>query len=76
MDKLQKLERAVHVVESVNTVTMFVLPPLAAIYGVWQDDWRPFGTTVIIWLTVFSFGICVLMARDRAKKTIGHDGRR
>lgn len=67
MEKLQRLERAVHAIESVNTVTMFVLPPLATIYGIWDGDWRPFATTAVIGLTVFVFGLFVIAARDRAK---------
>lgn len=69
MEKLQRLERAADVMERINTITMFVLPPLAAIYGVWFGDWRPFGTSAIIGGTVFLLGLFIVAARDRAKSS-------
>jgi hypothetical protein len=70
MTKLEKLNKAVDFCESVNTITMFVLPALSAIFGIWSDDWRLFWSAVVLLVTVFVFGLFVVAARDRAKRTV------
>ncbi len=66
-DKLKRFEKAASTMESINTVTMFVLPPATAIYGIWVGDWRPFGTAAVIGFAVLVLGLFVMAARDRAR---------
>ena len=69
MEKVERLTKAAHWAENVNTVTMFVLPPLTAIYAVWSGDWRAFQSALVIGITVFVFGIAVYSAKERAEKS-------
>jgi hypothetical protein len=65
MTDLEVLEKYVTRLERLNTVTLFGLTPVAAIYGVWFDDWRPFTTAVILSVTVLVVGMLVVASRDR-----------
>jgi membrane protein YdbS with pleckstrin-like domain len=60
--------------ENVNLVTMFILPTVTAIYGVWVDDWRPFHSAAILGLAVLVFGLCIIHNRDGKRKEVPKKG--
>lgn len=69
MTDIERFKRAAMWCERVNTITMFVLPPATAIYGVWSDEWRPFQSSMVICVTVFIVGLLIVSAKDRAEKS-------